>query len=499
MKKIILAISIIAMTGPGYGNNIKDPNVSGQFYTANPVALSAQIDKFIEQAQVQPSQKDILIVLSPHAGYVYSGGVAAHSFKAVSKKDVDTVVVIAASHYFPYDGVSIWQEGAFKTPLGTVPVDDAFAKKLILKNEKFYYKPLVFEKEHSVEVQIPFLQKTFADFRIVPVLMGQASYDLCHDLAKSLDELIGDREDVLVVVSTDMSHFHTDDKAREIDQNTLQAIANFEHKKIYDNCKAHKGMELCGFVPVTTALLLAKERGLTGIERLSYATSGDVSGDKSRVVGYTSMIIFDEGNSSSDNGQQNEETEVDGVKPLTHAQKKELMRIAKETIHHFVKTGTQKDFTSGDPRLEAVEGAFVTIHKKGKLRGCIGNIIGQGPLYQTVRNMAVAAASHDPRFAPVTTDELKDIDIEISVLSQPQVVDDPQVIEMGVHGVIVSQGIFRKGVFLPQVADETGWTREQFLSRLCAQKAGLPPDAWKDPETKIEIFTANVFAEHDVQ
>ena len=486
------------MTGSSYGNNIKNPNVSGQFYPANPTALSAQIDRFLEQVQIQPSEKDIQIILSPHAGYVYSGGVAAHGYKAVSQKKVKTVIIIAASHHFPYDGVSIWQEGSFKTPLGTVPVDEAFAKELISKNEKFYFQPQVFEREHSLEVQIPFLQKTFMDFKIVPVLMGQTSYELCHDLAISLNEFMGDREDVLVVVSTDMSHFHTDDQAKGIDHNTLQAIENFDDKKIYENCKVHKGMELCGFVPVTTALLLAKERGLTGIERLSYATSGDVSGDKSRVVGYTSMIIFDEGNHSN-NGQQQEESEVGGVKPLTQEQKQELMRIAKETIHQFVKKGKPKDFTNEDPRLEAVEGAFVTIHKKGKLRGCIGNIIGQGPLYQTIRNMAISAASQDPRFSPITSDELDEIDVEISVLSQPKVVKNPEVIEMGVHGVIVSQGMFRKGVFLPQVAEETGWSREQFLSHLCSQKAGLPPDAWKDPKTKIEVFTANVFSEQDVQ
>jgi AmmeMemoRadiSam system protein A len=143
------------------------------------------------------------------------------------------------------------------------------------------------------------------------------------------------------------------------------------------------------------------------------------------------------------------------------------------------------------------EGAFVTIHYKNQLRGCIGNIIGRKPLYLTVRDMAVAAASQDPRFPPVSVGELDGTDIEISVLSRPRVVKDISEIELGKHGVIVTQGSWHTGVFLPQVATETGWSKQEFMSQLCSQKAHLPPDAWKDPKTKIEVFTANVFSEKD--
>ena len=168
--------------------------------------------------------------------------------------------------------------------------------------------------------------------------------------------------------------------------------------------------------------------------------------------------------------------------------------MARNTIETFVKTGKAPDITVKDARLNEIEGAFVTIRKHGALRGCIGNIIGQEPLVQTVRDMAVAAASQDPRFPPVTVAELKDIDLEISVLSQPRRIKDASEIEMGKHGVIVSQGK-RQGVFLPQVADETGWSKEEFLSELCSQKAGLPADAWKSPDTGLYVFTADVFVE----
>ncbi|HSV44007.1 MAG TPA: AmmeMemoRadiSam system protein A, partial [Candidatus Bathyarchaeia archaeon] len=187
-----------------------------------------------------------------------------------------------------------------------------------------------------------------------------------------------------------------------------------------------------------------------------------------------------------------------GAGTLTPAQKKRLITIALETIRLYVSEGKTMDVQEGDERLNQQEGAFVTIHKHGQLRGCIGNIVGRQPLYLTVRDMAVAAAAQDPRFNPVSKEELREIDIEISVLSEPRPAASPEEIQMGVHGVIVKRG-FHQGVFLPQVATETGWSREEFLSQLCGQKAGLPPDAWKDPRTQLLIFTATVFSESDVQ
>jgi len=244
---------------------------------------------------------------------------------------------------------------------------------------------------------------------------------------------------------------------------------------------------MCGFVPVTTALMYAKIRGINHVEVLMHANSGDTSGDKSRVVGYSSVIFYNSLLSAGD-------PPGEGIDALSLAEKKELLSIARNSIESFVKTGKAPDAKSADARLNQIEGAFVTITKHGALRGCIGNIIGQEPLVQTVRDMAVAASSRDPRFPPLTVAELKNIDIEISVLSQPRRVKDASEIQLGKHGVIVSQN-GHQGVFLPQVAQETGWSKEEFLSELCSQKAGLPPDAWKDPSTALYVFTADVFGE----
>ena len=193
---------------------------------------------------------------------------------------------------------------------------------------------------------------------------------------------------------------------------------------------------------------------------------------------------------------------------LNDTQKARLLEIARKTIQEYVTNGKKLDFSEDDPQLKAVNGAFVTIHKpeggglasnsqshkRGELRGCIGNIIGQKPLFETIRDMAIESATGDPRFEPVTKDELKDIEIEISVLSPLKKIEDMAEFQIGTHGVLVKKG-WSQGVFLPQVAEETGWSKEEFLSNLCAHKAGLPADAWKDAKTEKYIFSALVFSE----
>jgi AmmeMemoRadiSam system protein A len=181
---------------------------------------------------------------------------------------------------------------------------------------------------------------------------------------------------------------------------------------------------------------------------------------------------------------------------LNTKQRKRLLDIARDSLETYLKTNKKLEVDETDPALVKKNGAFVTLHAHGQLRGCIGNIIGNQPLYLTVRDMAIEAGVGDPRFSPVKPEELKDIEIEISVLSELERIDDPLSIQLGTHGVLVKRG-FNSGVFLPQVATETGWSREEFLSYLCSHKAGLYPDAWKDKSTEVYVFTAEVFSEKD--
>ncbi len=481
---ILFLIFSLLMPSPSFSEyKVKEPNVAGQFYPANKKELSAQLDDFFSQVQTTLSGKHINIIIVPHAGYIYSGGVAAYGYKAVSGASYKTIVILAPSHYYPFDGISVWTEGAFRTPLGDVSVDNGFAQELSSANAKFQFEPSVFEKEHSVEVEIPFLQKTFKDFKIVPVIMGQPSTQLLQEFATTLDKIVGTRDDVLIVVSSDMSHYHQDAAARAMDSHTLEAIKAMDVQQFYRECYK-RSMEMCGFIPVTAALLYAKERGLDKVEVLKYANSGDVTGDKSSVVGYSATVIY-----SDESGMS--------VSSLSKEQKRQLIDIAKTSINEYVKEGKMSSFKVTDPRLMEKEGAFVTIKNKGQLRGCIGNIIGTKPLSMLVREMAVAAATSDPRFPAVAKEELKDLEVEVSVLSKPQVVKDASAIKEGVHGVIVSHGEDHQGVFLPQVWESLS-TKEEFLSVLCTQKAGLPADCWKDPNTTIEVFTADFFSEKDV-
>jgi len=393
---IVLTISVNMFSESHSDQKIKSPNVSGQFYDSNPNRLSSDIDAYFSQAEIVPFDKHVEVVIVPHAGYVYSGGVAAYGFKAASAGNYKTVVIVAPSHQFGFRGISVWDEGGFETPLGVVDVDEGFAKKLIASSEAIYSEPRAFAQEHSLEVEIPFLQKTFEDFKIVPIIMGYPSYQEIEKFSISLNEIVGHRDDVLVVISTDLSHYHDDKTARNMDRKAIEAIKEFKVENIFKEC-ATKTMEMCGCYPVISALLYAKHRGLNDLEVLKYANSGDVSRDKNRVVGYTSIVIS-QGQKEDDSGKDT--LNGPSVSGLSLKQKRSLIKLARDTIEMYVKTGRVPQVDKSDPRLQEVEGAFVTIHKHGRLRGCIGNIIGGGPLCDTVREMAVSSATKDPRFPP---------------------------------------------------------------------------------------------------
>jgi len=473
--------------------NIKTPNVNGQFYSESPQELSSMINQFFSKIKDEPNRRRAEVLIVPHAGYVFSGGVAAYGFNAIKAHKYNTVVILAPSHYFGFSGFSVGLYDGFKTPLGVVSVDHELAKKIMTLNHDVFFEPKAFVKEHSLEVEIPFLQTINDQLQILPIVIGHPDIDSLEKFSSTLSEVIGERTDVLVVVSTDMSHFHNDNFARKMDKYTMDAVKTMDAQRIWSECKVGS-MELCGSYPVVASLFYAKKRGLTDIEILKYANSSEVSGDLDRVVGYFSAVIYGK---EKDLREKNKENDSGREADLTSYQKKRLIAIARDTITEYVLNGEKLEVDESDLRLKKEEGAFVTIHKDGKLRGCIGNIIGQGPLYRTIRDMAISAASKDPRFPPLTQMELQDIDLEVSVLSQPRTIKSTDEIILGTHGVIVRKGSFNQGVFLPQVAESTGWDKETFLSVLCSQKAGLPPDAWKDPQTKIEIFTAEVFSEHD--
>ncbi len=480
--------------------------MSGTFYPDSAKILAGRIKQFLDWAKVQEPDEDILALISPHAGYDYSGSVAGYGYKAIRGKPIQTVIIIGPSHFADFDGISVYPQGAWQTPLGNVPIDSDLTKALIEYHPRISFYESAFAREHSLEVQIPFLQIVLDNFKIVPIVMPRFSYEDCQLLSQALLEVINDRKDILIIASTDMSHYHPYDDACKIDSLTIEELKKFDPESL--NIKLVSGVcELCGAAPVITTLLYAKSKGADKIEILKYANSGDVTGDRRRVVGYLSAAIYaplrqgygglsPEALARRDAPPRRDEMSSESKDILNEQHKKRLLEIARKTIDEYVSSEKKLDFKETDAILLKNMGAFVTIHKQGRLRGCIGNIIGRQPLYLTVRDMAIEAAAHDWRFPAVSPDELKDIDIEISVLTQPKKVESVDEIKMGVHGVIAKRDS-ASGVFLPQVAIETGWTREEFLSNLCEHKAGLSPDAWKDKDTELHSFTAQVFGEKE--
>jgi len=483
--RIIFCFLILGFWIACFAADVKNPNVAGAFYPDDPKELSAMIDGFLRKANPEPLTGDIFALISPHAGYGFSGQSAAYGYKLIRNKPYKTVIVIGPSHSYLFNGVSVYAQGLFRTPLGDLEVDQEFSGKLLDKEEEIFFAPSAFAKEHSVEVQLPFLQRVLSDFKIVPIVIGDCTLDTCKKFASVLKTAIGGRKDVLVIASTDMYHGYDYEETQKIDELTLSYLKNMEGEALYYALRENKA-QLCGGLGVVSAIILAKELGHNKLEVLNYTNSAIVTGNKTKgrwTVGYASCVI------DQAKGE---------VAMLNQEQRKKLLGIARKSIEEYLKTGKKLEVNDTDPALLREMGAFVTLHKQGELRGCIGHIQGTQPLYLTVRDMAVEAAVGDPRFPKVELKELENIEIEISALSPLERVASADQIQLGVHGVIVKQG-FRSGVFLPQVATETGWSKEEFLSNLCAHKAGLAPDAWKDKNTEIYVFTAEVFSEKDLK
>jgi AmmeMemoRadiSam system protein B/AmmeMemoRadiSam system protein A len=452
----------------------RKPIVAEIFYHGDADRLSSQIDSFLQNVKKDssPSGK-ILALIAPHAGYGYSGQVAAHAYRLVQGKDYQTVVIIGPSHRHGFNGCSIYLKGAYETPLGTVEVNEALASELS-KASGFKYVAQAHQQEHSIEVQVPFIQKVLPRAKIVPVLMGIQSRKTITTLANALSEVLPDKK-ALVIASTDLSHFFPKQKANETDSNTASLIRSFETDSLIRKLTRGENI-MCGGGPVVSTLLYTQSCGKPEVEILRYADSSDAGGSKSQVVGYLAAVLYQKGPGPAFN--------------LSEGVKKELLQLAGSAINHFIKEKKVIDYNTQNLDLLTWKAAFVTLKKKGSLRGCIGFIEPVFPLYETVIRAAIFAASQDLRFPPVTVDELKDLEIEISVLTTPKRIHDPLLIEVGKHGLIISQGDHR-GILLPQVPVENNWSREKFLERACL-KAGLPRNAWASG-AEIYIFEAIVF------
>jgi hypothetical protein len=470
------------------GQKVREAAVAGSFYPADPAALTAMMDQMMANVELPAIDGPIVAAVAPHAGYPYSGPVAAYTYAALKGRHYSRVVVIAPSHYEAFGFTSVYDGDAYQTPLGTVPVDKEFAAKLkkasgMIELSERGHTPTSAGGEHALEVQLPWLQHVLGNFTLVPVVMGDQSYDASRSLGLALARLIGTDQSTLIVASSDLSHYHTYDQAVTEDHKTLDALQSWDYYNMSRNFQ--QGVwEACGGAPIVAAMVAAERLGANRAMLLRYANSGDVTGDKTRVVGYGSAVFVK---------AQKHHAEEEKFS-LTDAEKARLLALARNSVEHAVRERKAWDpGTFAEAALNRDSGAFVTLKEGGELRGCIGYTDPIKPLYQTVRDTATLAAFQDPRFSPVTADELPKLEYEVSVLSPLRRVRNVEEIRVGEHGLLVRRGE-REGLLLPQVASEQHWDRQKFLEQTCV-KAGMPPNCWQDEDTDIFCFTAIVFGE----
>ncbi len=472
---------------------------AGQFYPSSARELYNQIEIYLDQANVKPVYEPIRGIWVPHAGYMFSGQIAGNAYAYLKDLDYDAVIVIAPSHYVQLKGAAIGDWKAFETPLGNIEVDINLSKKIlntsgfVIKNAKAHLY------EHAVEVQLPFIQTVLPRTPIVPIVTGDLAYADTEQLARDIVKAVGNKN-VLLVASSDMSHYPSYMDAYKVDLKVIDAVSVYDTRKVYslsdDLLKENvRGLDcvLCGKTALTTVMLASKMLGARNVFPLPYTNSGDISGERQRVVGYGAALFIEEGSMiEKQSSLKSEDT------PLTDEDIQKLFTIARESILAALNKESLPNYTIHSENLKLKRGVFVTLTNNNRLRGCIGNFQQSAPLARMVQEMAVAAATQDYRFSynPVTSKEMFDIDIKISILSELKKVNSPDAVEVGKHGIWIKQG-GHSGTYLPEVATEMNWTREEFLTHCCVEKAGLSPTAWKE-SADIYVYTSLILDEKDL-
>ncbi len=501
---IVFALALVLVpacaAGPAGGRtaeSARPPAVAGAFYPGDAGKLKEAVKDYMDDALPPRGERPLAIVV-PHAGYAFSAQIAADAFKQAAGFSYDVVVILGTNHTTPgFDGVSVYQGGGYRTPLGVVRIDRKLAEALLAADKVVTFRPEVHAREHSVEVQVPFVQTVFPGVPVVTAVVGDANLGLAKRFGTVLAKALKGRK-ALIVASSDLSHFPSRNDAEQVDRKTLEAMASLDPAALSASSRflmkeARRGLATCacGEGPVMTAMVAAKALGARRGVVISYANSGEtVMGEPGRVVGYGS-VVFTAGSGDPDTSVLTQTSSGNGA-PLTQADKRYLLRLARRSIEQYLTTGTLPLPRLYSPGLRAPRGAFVTLKRKGDLRGCIGYMAGDLPLALTVARTALDSAFKDGRFRSLRPYELKGLTVEISAMTPMERVDGPGAVVVGRDGVLIEKGGHR-AVFLPQVAPEQGWTREEMLEHLCL-KAGLDADAWRHG-ANFYTFRAEVFGE----
>ena len=456
-------------------DDIRQPSKAGSFYTADANELQDQISKLLAAESRTVEGKPTLLFV-PHAGYFYSGATAAKAYKQVQGEQYDTVILVGPCHRGDITGAVIWDGAAWRSPLRETAIDRELAAKIAAEHPSFSLSTNCHANEHSLEVQLPFLQQVLPDAKIVPILLNDRS--MANKLAKAIAKHMNDK--TLLVLSSDLSHFYTAERANEIDSIATETMRNQDPVKLREQLDNNE-VEMCGGAAYITGLYVGYELAHPKMYVLGYDHSGTASGDNSRVVGYFSGAVTN-------------------TEALTTSQQDTLLAYAKSVIRKHYGLSAE-DIDISDSAFDKVKGVFITLRSfpkgseaEGPLRGCIGHILPVQSIREDVKEMTLSSALHDSRFPPVTKEELDSMTLEISILNPPKKIKSNKEIVFGMHGVVISKGS-RSGVFLPEVAYHFN-DKNEFLSELCSQKAGLPRDCWHDDKlgngdqkTELSTFT----------
>jgi AmmeMemoRadiSam system protein B/AmmeMemoRadiSam system protein A len=492
-----LGVVTTGMAGKNGGAEVRSSAVAGQFYPESATILKLAIEKFMEDALPPQAEKPLAIVV-PHAGYIYSGQICADGWNQVRGGAYDIVVILGTNHTATgLRKIALYPGNGFRTPLGTAMVDVDLTAALLAASPDCALDKGPHVREHSVEVQIPFVQILFPQAKIVAAIVGEADAALCTRFGNALASVLKGRR-ALIVASSDLSHYPSAKDAEDADMKTLEAVATLDPAALHTTVRTQMARRLpnlstcaCGEAPIMAAMAAAKAMGATGGKVVSYAHSGNLPiGERERVVGYGAVVLAANPKKEAPTVQPAVATTAEGT--IGPADRKYLLRLARETISRFLTIKMVPLPRLSSPVLREPRGVFVTLKKRGELRGCIGRMIPDRPLAELVGAMALQSAFEDTRFSPVTLRELADLEIEISVLTPMKPVSGPNDIVVGRDGVLLRKG-GKSAVFLPQVAPEQGWGRDEMLNHL-SQKAGLPSGAWRDGASFL-TFQAVVFGE----
>lgn len=484
---LLLTISIMEVFSQDKSTDRK-PYAAGRFYSADKETLTRDIAVLFYNCKKTPQENHVRALIVPHAGYVYSGKIAAAAFSATPKETpYKNIFIIGSSHVRAFNGASVYNTGDFITPLGRAKVNLNIANKLKTENKVFRFPVDVHLNDHNLELQIPLFQYYYTrEPEIVPIMIGTNSTKLIRDIAEALRPWF--TPDNLFVISSDFSHYPHYNDAVEIDNITAEALTSGNPEKFLTMLEENSSRNIpglatsmCGWTSGLTLLYLAESDKDLEFIRIDYCNSGDSEyGEKNEVVGYHAISLVEK------NKTKHLETESSEEFSFTKEEKDIIFSIARNSIRSMLdknKTSPLNDIHIPEA-LKKQYGAFVTLKINGNLRGCIGRFISTDPLNEVIRVSALSSAFEDPRFNPLTKTEFEKTDIEITILGPLKRIHNPREIILGKHGIYIKKGV-RSGTMLPQVAIENGWTVEEFLGYTSRDKAGIGWDGWKSAELYI--------------